>query len=222
MDQCALQLFSPEFSSRSCRWLPSWPTTIAGKSGSNPDGDGLDKPVSGDAFVAAGGGGTQGPAYFDGNNGCGQDRKQDVAPDHQGGYDDNNGNCGSQKAGSANNANAAASAQAQAAVAAQAVAKGEKGAEAQAQAPTAVAAARQARAAQQAAAAEVQAPTAVAAEVQAPTAVAAETQAQALPVSGGRPGDGGMPSPLLALILGVAGLGLAGTATLARSFVATK
>jgi hypothetical protein len=58
-----------------------------GNSGSNPDGAGYDKPV-------ADGGGSQGPAYFDGNNGCGQDRKQDVAPDEQGGYDDNNGNCG--------------------------------------------------------------------------------------------------------------------------------
>src|SRR2546426_1312823 len=62
-----------------------------GKSGSNPDGGGLDKPVTG---TSAQGGGTQGPAYFDGNNGCGKDRRQDIAPDQQGGFDDNNGHCG--------------------------------------------------------------------------------------------------------------------------------
>src|SRR5881409_2814928 len=65
-----------------------------GQSGSNPDGAGMDKPVSM-------GGGTQGPAYFDGNNGCGQDRRQDIAPDQQGGFDDNNGHCGSNEQGQA-------------------------------------------------------------------------------------------------------------------------
>jgi len=61
-----------------------------GRSMSNPDGQGVDKP-----YPAAGqAAGTQGPMYFDGNNGCGQDRKRDVARDFQGGYDDNNGHCG--------------------------------------------------------------------------------------------------------------------------------
>jgi hypothetical protein len=62
----------------------------AGKSYSNPDGGGVDKPYAADDQAAE----SQGPDYYDGNNGCGQDKKADLAPDAGGGYDDNNGNCG--------------------------------------------------------------------------------------------------------------------------------
>ena len=64
-----------------------------GKSSSNPDGAGVDKPYAADGQAA----GSQGDSYavgdvnnddYDGNNGCGNDT--DFA-------DDNNGNCGGQK-----------------------------------------------------------------------------------------------------------------------------
>ena len=61
-----------------------------GNSHSNPDGGGVDKPYPADGQPSM----SQGPTYFDGNNGCGQDKKYDAAPDVQGGYDDNNGHCG--------------------------------------------------------------------------------------------------------------------------------
>src|SRR5205814_118933 len=54
------------------------------------DGHGVDKPYPSDGQPAS----TQGPGYYDGNNGCGQDRRYDTARDFQGGYDDNNGHCG--------------------------------------------------------------------------------------------------------------------------------
>lgn len=53
-----------------------------GKSGSNPDGDGVDKPIPGKMGEKPQ---TQGQGDYDGNNGCGNDN--DFA-------DDNNGNCG--------------------------------------------------------------------------------------------------------------------------------
>jgi len=53
-----------------------------GKSGSNPDGDGVDKPIPGKMGEKPQ---TQGNGDYDGNNGCGNDN--DFA-------DDNNGNCG--------------------------------------------------------------------------------------------------------------------------------
>lgn len=55
-----------------------------GNSHSNPDGGGVDKPYPAGGQGAA----TQGPDYYDGNNGCGQDKRID------GGGDDNNGHCG--------------------------------------------------------------------------------------------------------------------------------
>lgn len=52
-----------------------------GKSGSNPDGNGVDKPYPAGGKLPQ----TQGEADFDGNNGCGNDNNFS---------DDNNGNCG--------------------------------------------------------------------------------------------------------------------------------
>jgi hypothetical protein len=56
-----------------------------GRSSSNPDGGGVDKPFAADGKAA----GSQGRNDFDGNNGCGNDN--DFA-------DDNNGNCGGRSA----------------------------------------------------------------------------------------------------------------------------
>lgn len=55
-----------------------------GKSESNPDGGGVDKPYPADGQPAR----SQGSGDFDGNNGCGNDRDFE---------DDNNGNCGNRR-----------------------------------------------------------------------------------------------------------------------------
>ncbi|HUQ39446.1 MAG TPA: hypothetical protein VM030_04780 [Acidimicrobiales bacterium] len=52
-----------------------------GRSGSNPDGGGVDKPYAADGQPAM----SQGSSDWDGNNGCGNDDDRE---------DDNNGNCG--------------------------------------------------------------------------------------------------------------------------------
>jgi hypothetical protein len=69
-----------------------------GNSESNPDGGGVDKPYDAAGQPAQ----SQGPDYFDGNNGCGQDKHSGEAPDPQGGFDDNNGNCGNPHKGGEN------------------------------------------------------------------------------------------------------------------------
>jgi hypothetical protein len=63
-----------------------------GKSHSNPDGGGVDKPYDAAGEDAA----SQGvvPPAPDGNNGCGQEKKAHETPDPEFGLDDNNGNCG--------------------------------------------------------------------------------------------------------------------------------
>jgi hypothetical protein len=61
-----------------------------GKSTSNPDGGGVDKPYDVSDDLTAG---SQG-AGLDGNNGCGQEKKAGQAPDPVFGIDDNNGHCG--------------------------------------------------------------------------------------------------------------------------------
>lgn len=62
-----------------------------GKSHSNPDGGGVDKPYDADGQNAE----TQGtnPPVADGNNGCGQEKQAGEVGDEFG-LDDNNGNCG--------------------------------------------------------------------------------------------------------------------------------
>lgn len=72
-----------------------------GKSESNPDGGGVDKPYSADGEDAESQhDGSPGDDRFDGNNGCGQDKKEEgredpstTESDHVG-WDDNNGWCG--------------------------------------------------------------------------------------------------------------------------------
>ena len=61
------------------------PGGTMGRSGSNPDGGGVDKPYSADGQTA---GSQPNTGFQDGNNGCGQDKRLD------GGGDDNNGWCG--------------------------------------------------------------------------------------------------------------------------------
>jgi hypothetical protein len=56
-----------------------------GKSSSNPDGNGIDKPYSTGSGASIQVAGSQGTAPHDGNNGCGNDADRE---------DDNNGNCG--------------------------------------------------------------------------------------------------------------------------------
>jgi hypothetical protein len=65
------------------------PGSVQGNSHSNPDGNGVDKPFGADGQSAM----SQGPSFFDGNNGCGQDKHSGEPADQQGGWDDNNGNC---------------------------------------------------------------------------------------------------------------------------------
>jgi hypothetical protein len=60
---------------------PSTGESTHGKSHSNPDGGGVDKPFPADGQKA----GSQGPNHFDGNDGAGQDKRID------GSCDDNNG-----------------------------------------------------------------------------------------------------------------------------------
>ncbi len=62
-----------------------------GKSQSNPDGGGVDKPYEA-AGQDAESQGTN-PPVADGNNGCGQEKKAGETGDEFG-LDDNNGNCG--------------------------------------------------------------------------------------------------------------------------------
>ena len=185
-----------------------------GKSGSNPDGGGLDKPVTG---TRAQGGGTQGPAYFDGNNGCGQDRRQDIAPDPQGGYDDNNGHCGKQTSSNENGSSAEVTGQEQAALAAEvhgnagANAKGNAGANANGNVAESVsrnASAQNNAAAEAAVSAEkpavsegTQMAAAVSGNATAPAAVAG---AAAVPAAGGSPGSSSNELGLLLLLFGTA------------------
>ncbi|HVE75652.1 MAG TPA: hypothetical protein VND22_02670 [Actinomycetota bacterium] len=65
-----------------------------GNAGSNPDGGGVDKPYDAAGQPAQ----SQGPSYYDGNNGCGQDKKVEAREGWFGqahnGWDDNNGWCG--------------------------------------------------------------------------------------------------------------------------------
>ena len=61
-----------------------------GQSHSNPDGGGVDKPYDAAGELAE----SQGDEPFDGNNGCGQEKKAGESPDGEFGLDDNNGNCG--------------------------------------------------------------------------------------------------------------------------------
>ncbi|CAA9233570.1 MAG: hypothetical protein AVDCRST_MAG77-1140 [uncultured Chloroflexi bacterium] len=78
------------------------PGGTMGKSGSNPDGGELDKPIKGDESTLQGPIGADG--ILDGNNGCGQDKRLDsrrelsseIGDKQHIGYDDNNGWCGKQ------------------------------------------------------------------------------------------------------------------------------